>query len=147
MAEFAIISLSTMASRNPRIRFPGTVPHLGSHLTVHWPYLIGLCAGIVGVQFALFISAIYVSRFVFVKDDSNLSTARLLRPLVNLLGPLGTAHEGEEMSTVIQKSLQGGVVYGPRNVEGSSDYVLDIGSNVPVRSTWQGGRHPNGRYL
>jgi hypothetical protein len=86
MAEFAIGSLSTLATKNPRIDIQGTVPYLGSPINISWPYAITLFASIAGVHLTLLASAIYATRLVVIKDDSNLSTARLLRPLVDHLG-------------------------------------------------------------
>lgn len=56
MAEFAIGSISTMASTNRQIQIPSLVPHLGSRLQVHWYYVIFLLASIAGVHLALFIA-------------------------------------------------------------------------------------------
>lgn len=53
MAEFAIRSLSTMASTNPTIRVQGLVPYLGTSIEVKWKYAIALCASIVAVQLVL----------------------------------------------------------------------------------------------
>lgn len=55
MAEFAIGSISTMATRNPQIQVNGSVPYLGSHVEVKWYYLIPLVAGISGTHLALFL--------------------------------------------------------------------------------------------
>ena len=53
MAEFAIGSVSTMASRNRQIQVESLVPHLGSRLNVHWYFVIPLLASIAGVHLAL----------------------------------------------------------------------------------------------
>lgn len=54
MAEFAIGSISTMASTNRQIQVESLVPHLGSRLNVHWYFVGPLLAGIAGVHLALF---------------------------------------------------------------------------------------------
>ena len=61
IAEFAIGSISTMASTNPLIQVNGRVPYLGSHIEVHWDYLIPLLAGISGAHLALFMLNIYAT--------------------------------------------------------------------------------------
>ena len=148
MAEFAMRSLSTMARTNPQISLHGAlVPHLGSHLIVRWQHVIPLCAVIAGVHFVLFVSAVLATRGVVVKDDSNLSTARLLRHLVGTLGSKGTLMKGKQMSDHIQQSGIGSVTYGPRQVEGSSKYVLSISKHIKPKRMWKTGRHPNGQYL
>jgi hypothetical protein len=113
MAEFAVGSLSTMAWKNPRITVNGSVPYFGSRINVSWPYLIALLACIAGVHFALFASAIYTGRLVVIKDDSDLSTARLLRPMAEDLGHSGTVLKGIESSHHARRGEGGGVVYGP----------------------------------
>ena len=62
MAEFAIASISTMASRNPQIQVEGLVPYLGSHLEVKYYYLIPLLAGIIGAHLMLFLLNIYATQ-------------------------------------------------------------------------------------
>lgn len=71
MAEFAIGSISTMATRNPQISVNGSVPHLGSHVEVKWYYLIPLVAGISGAHLAVFMLNIHAT-----KVDSNTPTIR-----------------------------------------------------------------------
>ena len=69
MADFAIRSLSTLASRNPSIQVPGSVPYLGTSLTVYWKYAVALCAGIIAVQFLL-------SVLVYIFDDGTSESDR-----------------------------------------------------------------------
>lgn len=144
MAEFAIGSLATMASKNPRIPIHGTVPHLGSRLHVYWPYAIALCLSIAGIHLALFLATVITTKGVISKDDSNLSTARLLRPLVESLGTGGTLLSGKKIGEVTQRNGFGGLVYGPRQGDNPSEYVLDIRQGIrPLGDK----RHPNGKYL
>lgn len=57
-----------MAAFNPHVQVPNSsVPYLGSYLTVQWSNVIALFAGIAGVHFLLFTSAIYVTRNVVVE--------------------------------------------------------------------------------
>lgn len=58
MARFALQSLATMISRNPQVRIRGSVPHLGSRLTVYWKFFTPLLSCIVGVHFSLLIVAV-----------------------------------------------------------------------------------------
>ena len=72
MAEFAIGSISTMATRNPQIHVESHwVPYLGSHIEVKWYYLIPLVASISGTHLALFILNICAT-----KVDGDTSTVR-----------------------------------------------------------------------
>jgi hypothetical protein len=84
---------------------------------------------------------------VVVKDDSSLSTAQLLRSLVETIGDSGTVLTGEEISKVIQKVVAESVVYGPRTVGGTGDYYLDIGKDIPSGEGLRNKRHPDGKCL
>ncbi len=68
MAEFAIGSLATMASKNDRIEHEGMVPHLGSRLSVYWPYAISICVGIAATHLALFVATAITTRGVIIKS-------------------------------------------------------------------------------
>lgn len=144
MTEFAIGSISALVSRNPRIPLQGTVSHLGSRLKIHRPYAVALCVGIAGVHLALFASTVLTTRRVISKDDSNLSTARLLRPVVDTLGSGGTLLMGKKMGEVIQSNGVAGFVYGARPGDDTNKYTLDISCEVPVLGNK---RHPDGTYL
>ena len=149
MAEFAIGSISHMASRNPfNVSFTGHLPHLGQSINVHWQSAIPLLAAIVAGHFLLYAAAVMVSRSVVVKDDSVLAMARLLRPLVDVLGDTGTAMEGKDLSKKIAEnpSYKGGVVYGPRKHMGSDEYYLDLEGDIQTADEWERGKHPDGVY-
>lgn len=56
IAEFAIGSLATMVNRNPPIYINGTVPHLGSRLSISsvaFGAILGCIVAVHGVVFAL----------------------------------------------------------------------------------------------
>ena len=147
MAEFAMKSLTTMINNNPPIQANGSLPHLGSRLTVVWPYAGALSAWILGIQFAIFAVVVRTAQVVVVKDDTHLSTARLLRPLVDDLGASGTLMSGRKISQALQGRREAaGLVYGPRPVKNSTDYDLAIGEDVLPRGRWPDRRHPDGVY-
>ena len=143
MAEFAIRSLATMVRVNPQITTNGSLPMLGSLLRVHWPYVIALSAWILGTLAVIFAVVVRTAHTVVVKDDSELSTARLLRPLVEALGASGTLSTGKAMSQVLYKDS---LVYGPRETNGSNEYTLEISEDVLPLETLLQRRHPDGRY-
>lgn len=150
MARFAIGSLANMAALNPRIQVSGAVPCLGSHLEIRWGYVIGLFGGIILTHLALFLSAILAIRKVALKDDSFLAVARLLLPLLDVLGGEGTLLQSKELANIIQGKTGGkGLVVGPKLVEGGGQprYSMKIGNDVPLRHEWPDHRHPAGTYL
>ena len=149
MAEFAIGSIAYMANRNPHnASFQGNLTHLGQALDPHWQSAIPLLAVIIGAHFLLFASAVYASQHVVIKDGSMLAIARLLRPLVDVLGDTGTIMTGKEISKKVSKAkdFQDGVVYGPRTYEGSEEYYLDLAGDNNTLQFWANGRHPDGTY-
>ena len=147
MAEFALGSLASLAIRNPSVQFHGAVPILGFHLTVQWKFTLALCASILIVHFVFFAAAVYTSRLVIIKDDSNLSTARLLRPLVDHLSDQGTLVEGKDISKVIEDHGVKGLVYGPREEPGAGGRILDLSDRAMLRKNLAERRHPDGIYL
>ena len=147
MAEFAIGSISTLAKQNPRTQLQGTVPYLGTQLEVFWRYTSALLIGITGVHFVLFVVVIYASRVVIIRDDSSLSTARLLRSVTAPLASSGTLLDGKQANQALAPSANGGLVYGPKQHETSQDYYLTMGTDVRPRIDLPDRRHPDGRYL
>lgn len=77
-----------------------------------------------------------------------LAIARLLLPLVNVLGDTRTILRGKEMSQRIAANpeFEQGVVYGTRRCTGSEEYYLDLAEGVQTSDQWAGGRHPDGMY-
>ena len=149
MAEFAIGSIAYMANRNPlSASFQGNLTHLGQALQPHWQTAIPLLAVIIGAHFTLFATAVYASRQVVIKDGSMLAIARLLRPLVDVLGDTGTIMTGREISNQISKAgdFSDGVVYGPRKNEGTEGYYLDLAGDTKTVQDWPDGKHPGGMY-
>ncbi|KAL9622285.1 MAG: hypothetical protein Q9160_003296 [Pyrenula sp. 1 TL-2023] len=63
MAEFALISIATMASKNPSVQIAGSLPHLGKQLDIEWAAALVLLLGIAGVHLVLFLLAIYANRW------------------------------------------------------------------------------------
>ena len=147
MAEFAIGSISTLAQRNPQLQMQGTVPHLGSRVSILWGYAIALLVGIAGVHLILFAIVVYASRVVIIRDESNLSTARLLRSLMDHLGSSGTLLDGKQLGQALSPRAASGLVYGPQHDNKSDGYRLGFGTAVAPRTTLPNRRHPDGRYL
>ena len=62
------------------------------------------------------------------------------------LGVSGTLISGKKMSGALQASHVKGLVYGPRQVEGSTGYELALARDVQARARWPEGKHPEGSY-
>ena len=136
-----------MATNNPTFNTDGLVPIRGYQLSVHWSYVIMIGVAIVFLHFAFFATAIYLSRLVIIKDDTFLSAARLLSPLVEHLGPRATLLEGKELASALERFVPQGLVYGPKEDKELSGTVLGIGENILPRRRLPAKRHPDGRYI
>ena len=149
MAEFALGSVAGMASLNPTQLRPGTLPILGYHLSIHWKYIIALCAVIAGVHALLVALMLWIARPVVIIDDSNLCTARLLEGLVGRLGGGGCLLDGREIAKAIQRECfgnDGKIVYGIKREGVAAPKVLGLGEDINVRKRIARGRFPHGQY-
>jgi hypothetical protein len=126
----ARFSLGTIAVKdiygNKPIQTMGSAAWIGVLLKVKWPWLLAILGSILGVQLIMGIAAAVYANQVFCKDDSMLSTARLLRPIVERLGPAGCAVTGKE----IADTMPGEMAYGVRIDETGTRMHLDIGEDI-----------------
>lgn len=136
-SRFAIGTIATLDFDNPKVQIVGKKPWLGVLFKVNWGLLFTILGSICATQLVLGLTAVFVSNTVIVKDDSYLSTARLLRPLVERLGPAGCALDGKEIATTLRTSM----VYGVRVDRTGTRHHLDLGEDIhPTRN------FPNGWY-
>lgn len=130
VSRFAIGVIAILDSDNPSIEVYGDKPWAGVLFKVKWLNLGLILGGITIAQAILGLACVLWANTVFVKDDSYLSTARLLRPLVERLGPSGCALTGEEIASTLKTMM----VYGVRVDEKGQRHHLDIGEDIrPVR--------------
>jgi hypothetical protein len=104
---FAIGAVAAAIRTNPTLAVPGNEPNQGVALSVEWIYVHLILIFMLGGQFFLFVVSCLVSNMVVVKDDSPISVARLLRPIVERLGNAGSAASGEETCEVLSKAEEG----------------------------------------
>jgi hypothetical protein len=134
IAMFAIGVIAQAANWNPTFLVIGDQPEIGSQLKVDWTFVALILGLTAGVQFLLFVLFAMVSNLVIVKDESPFSTARLLRPIVDRMGPRGTYADGEQ----ILKSLGDGgvdkVVYSVRHPQKGILHHLDLGHQKRLRA-------------
>jgi hypothetical protein len=115
----------------------GMTARVGVLLVIKWTYLLLILAGILAAQLCLGLGTVFWANSVVCKDDSFLSTARLLRPVVERLGDSGCALTGRDIAS----TLVDGMVYGVRTGDGGQRHHLDLGADVvPMK------RFPNGWY-
>jgi len=101
----------------------------GVLLKIKWNYLFLILGMILVCQLICGCATVAYANTVFCKDDSYLSTARLLRPIVERLGPSGCAMTGKDISHTLKTSM----VYGVRADEGGTRHHLDLGEDIVVK--------------
>lgn len=137
ISRFTIGVIATMDIDNPKIKIVGMKPWAGVLFKVYWWMLLTILGSICGVQLVFGLAAVFISNTVIVKDDSYLATARLLRPLVERLGPAGCALSGKEIASTLRTSM----VYGVRVDKTGERHHLDLGEDIhPVK------KFPDGWY-
>lgn len=150
IAQFAIGSLGSMASINPKQQRPGTLPILGYSLNVQWGYVIALSVCIAVAHCLLVGVILWMARPVFVPDDSDLTTARLLHGLVGRLEGGGSLCDGKQLAATIQSlsdSKKGKIIYGiGQRHEGSEERVLGLRDGLRSKKDMEGKRFPEGPY-
>ncbi|KAL8846417.1 MAG: hypothetical protein Q9221_008499 [Calogaya cf. arnoldii] len=150
MAEFAIGSLTAMATLNKHTSIPGTLPTLGFHLSVQWRYVIALIACIANVHCFLVGLIVFIARPVVIPGDSNLITARLLQGIVGKIGDKGGLLKEKEIADAIQQETSGAgdgrgtIGYGVRDRAGG--ILLEVGEGMVRRKDLAGGKFPKGEY-
>ncbi|CCX08813.1 Similar to hypothetical protein [Tuber melanosporum Mel28]; acc. no. XP_002836511 [Pyronema omphalodes CBS 100304] len=123
---FSIGSLANMDIHNPRTEALGNRLHRGVRLLVVWHY-VWITLGIILLGHAVLgILVCSQANKVFCKQDSPLSTARLLRPIVERLGPSGCAASGDEIAASFPMLM----TYGVRSNETFTLHHLDIGEDL-----------------
>jgi hypothetical protein len=118
IAWFSIGVVSAAIQWNPKYEnpVPGDDPDTGVSLSVEWFYIYMILGLTGGGQLVLFILTSFLANLVVVKDDSHLSIARLLRPIVERLGPAGSNASGKAIAKALMNAedRMGKVVYTVR---------------------------------
>ncbi|KAF8543372.1 hypothetical protein BDD12DRAFT_821043 [Trichophaea hybrida] len=125
---FTAGSLANMDRHNPKKQVLGHVLRAGVRLLIVWPYVWITLSIIMGGHAVLALIVCFRANKVFCKQDSPLSTARLLRPIVERLGPAGCAASGEEIAASFPMRM----TYGVRSkLDGAvAVHHLDIGDDL-----------------
>ena len=98
MAEFAAITLATMAERNPPTIVPGSLPTLGYQMDVEWKNTVLLTASIAAAHVLSMLLILWLTRPVIVLADSHLVMVLMLKELMDTvpnMDELGLLQETE----------------------------------------------------
>jgi len=113
---------------------PGPTKSVATTLEVEWGRVAIAAGAIVASQILVIVAVLYYCRNVFVPEDRHLSTAELLKPVLNNIDD-GTTMTGEEFESTLDKALGGPVSYGtiPSSQGGQPRVALGCkaGSNFP----------------
>jgi hypothetical protein len=99
--EFTAGGIAATDVYGPRINVTGYYPTQGQVVDIQWNWAVLLLAGIPGGQFLVLLAVLIWANKVIIKDESHLSTARLLRPVVDKLGEKGCLLTGNEIVEVL----------------------------------------------
>ncbi|KAL7273041.1 hypothetical protein RUND412_004126 [Rhizina undulata] len=136
LSQFTAGAIAAMDQYNPKQEGPGDRPWIGVLLVVEW-FKLGLILGIIVlVQTVCATATVFIANKVFCKDDSFLSIARLLRPIVERLGPAGCAIDGKAIADTFKTRK---MTYGVKSV--GNRHHLDIGDDIPPSLNFPAGEY------
>ena len=123
--NFAAAAISSMDIIGPRANITSErQPSRALCLTVEWHWVIPLMCGIFALQCVSMLLVVLWANKALIIDDSYLSVAKLLAPMVNQLGEGGSVLKGEEIAHEItalrsQAGKPYKIFYGCRDLMGS----------------------------
>ncbi|KAJ9633455.1 hypothetical protein H2204_007005 [Knufia peltigerae] len=98
LMEYAIEAVAAMDYNGPQQNVTGWYPVLAQSVTVEWAWAGAILALVPVLQLLASVGIIIWSNTAIIRDESALSTARLLRPVVEGLGGKGCLLSGEEIA-------------------------------------------------
>jgi hypothetical protein len=126
LMEFSMFAVAAMDDHGPRINVMGYSPVPAQVVDVEWEWAVIILAVIPAIQMIALAAIIAWANKAIIKDNSFLSTARLLRPLVDKLGPHGCMLTGDQIAEEL-KNIK--IAYGYRSPPGfieGSDMVRHV---------------------
>ena len=118
LMEFSMFAVSAMDDHGPRINVTGYTPVPAQVVDVEWNWAIIILGVIPAIQLVALAAIIAWANKAIIKDNSYLATARLLRPLVDKLGPHGCMLTGDQIAEEL-KNIK--IAYGYRSPPGFSE--------------------------
>ncbi|KAK4944190.1 hypothetical protein LTR10_016303 [Elasticomyces elasticus] len=116
LMKFTTGAIAALDADGPRLNVTGYTPVSLQLLNVHWNYAGAILAGIPVAQALILALVIALGDRAIIKDGSPLSTARLLRPIVDKLGDTGCLLTGEEIAAKLGNYR---VIYGVTEPDGT----------------------------
>lgn len=128
--SFTAGAISALDENGPRANATGMVPGPAQVVNVKWKYSLLILAGVPLFQMIILFLVIMFANKAIIKDTSHLSTARLLRPLVEKLGDNGCLLTGDEIA---EKLGNVKVIYGVRDPGVGNVPAVGVGDNGNIR--------------
>lgn len=125
--EYTMGAIAAFDYNGPRRVVDGWHPITAQTVLVLWKWVIASLCVIPFLQFLVLIVIVSFANTAIIKDDSAISTARLLRPLVDKLGPKGCLLTGKEISRQLSDVR---IKYGYREPVEGLTFRNSIGGNV-----------------
>ncbi|ETI23860.1 hypothetical protein G647_05667 [Cladophialophora carrionii CBS 160.54] len=125
--EFSIEAVAAIDYNGPRHNVTGWYPVTAQVVSVQWRWSAAILGLIPIFQLLALVCVIARANSAIIRDDSSLSTARLLRPIVEKLGDRGCLLTGEEIAEELGEMK---VKYGWREPGGEFMFRNEIDSEV-----------------
>lgn len=109
--KFTTGAISAMDALGPRLNVTGYGPAPAQVVNVKWRFAASILGGLPFAQALVLFAVILFANKAIIKDTSHLSTARLLRPIVDKLGDRGCLLTGDEIAEELGNYK---VIYGVR---------------------------------
>jgi hypothetical protein len=126
VGRYAVGAIAVLDSNNPRREAPGQRPWEGVVLKVKWTMVWISLGMLLGGQLVIGLVTMVKANTVFCKDASFLSTARLLRPLVDSMGESGCAASGRRSRICLGIRICGTGLEGMVRGYNRLDILMDI---------------------
>jgi hypothetical protein len=121
-----MFAVAAMDDHGPRINITGDAPEPAQVVDVQWEWSIIILALIPAIQMLALVAIMAWANKAIIKDNSFLGISRLLRPLVDTLGPHGCMLTGDQIAEEL-KNVR--IAYGYRSPPGfieGSDMVRHV---------------------
>lgn len=143
VGSFSVGVVSAMDNVGPRINVAGWYPSPAVVLAVKWRYAIAVLSVLPILQLLMLVLIAAYTKDTLLRDSGYLSSAQLLRPVVDKLTERGSVLTSDEIAKEM-KHME--VVYGIR--EDRTDYRVDIIAKDELRDAKvEGGRRPTRLFL
>ncbi|ETN46922.1 uncharacterized protein HMPREF1541_01111 [Cyphellophora europaea CBS 101466] len=135
--EFAIEAIAALDNNGPRTDVAGWYPITAQRVSVNWRWAATLLSVIPALHALAMVGVVLWAGEVVIRDESCLSVARLLRPVVEKLGPHGCLLTGQEIAESLEDVR---VRYGVEGWEDQGGEEDEVRQGLRFENAIVGGR-------